>query len=266
MNAPDYFAMPGVNWSTLKHMRDSAKAYRYAVDIGMEDSDLLREGRLLHTLVLEPTRFDLDYIAWEGKVRHGKEWDAFAAAHADQCIVTPRQIDEAQAMAAAVLSSAEAMEYLGDRRAAQFEHTLQWTDAATGLKCKARADVLIPGRRVLADLKGCASIDARRFGLQSARLGYHCQTAHYSNGVTAARGWVPMKRKLIAVERLPPHDVAVFDVGDEDMEIAREEVAYLLGRVRECIESKTWPGRYTGEQALQLPSYITGGELEFEYE
>lgn len=267
MSAPaaDYFGMPGVNWSRLKHMRDSPMAYRWALETGMEDSDMLRSGRLLHTLVLEPSRFETDYALWTGKVRNGKVWDQFEIDHLSHCIVTPQQMRLAEAMAWAVLRSADAAPYLR-HQSAKFEQTMQWIDPRTGLQCKARADILVRGLRAIADLKSAFSIDARIFGNQAARLGYHCQIAHYSNGCEATQGWKPEARKLIVVEKRPPHDVAVFDVGAEDFETGADEVAHLLGRARECADANNWPGRYTGEQALQLPAYITGGELEFENE
>lgn len=264
MTLRDYFSIDGVNWSRLKFMRDSPKAYRHACDVGYEDTDTLREGRLLHTLVLEPSRFVLDYAVWTGKVRNGKAWDQFQADFAHRCIVTPGQVEQAEAMAAAVHQSAEAMEYIG-AAGALFEQLMQWTDEATGLLCKARADIIVPRGRVLADLKGAASADARRFGNAAARYGYHCQTAHYGNGIKADRGWLPERNKLIVVEKADPHDVTVFDIGPEDIEVGRDEVSHLLRRVRECTEANRWPGRYEGEQALQLPAYITAGELEIEF-
>lgn len=265
MSSVDYFAAEGVNWSRLKWMRDSPKAYRHAVLVGFEDSDTLRSGRLLHTLVLEPGRVDLDYAVWRGKVRNGKAWEQFEADNAARCIVTPSQFAQAEAMAAAVLESPEAMQYLGARDAI-FERVMQWVDDDTGLSCKARADIIVPGMRVLADLKGAVSADARRFGNAAARYGYHCQAAHYGKGVAATYGWAPEQTKLIVVEKAAPHDVSVFDVGADDITAGREEVAHLLRRVRECADADHWPGRHQGEQALQLPTYITAGELEFEYE
>lgn len=264
MTRSDYFSLPGVNWSRLKFMRDSPKAYRYACEVGYEDSDTLREGRLLHTLVLESSRFEMDYAVWRGKKRDGKAWEAFEADNASRCIVTVAQLLQAEAMAAAVRASPEAMEYIG-ARGAEFEHSLQWVDTDTGLPCKARADIIVPGRRILADLKGAVSADARRFGNAAARYGYHCQCGHYGNGIQATRGWFPQQTKLIVVEKAPPHDVTVFDVGQEEIELGREEVSHLMRRVRECTDANRWPGRYEGEQALALPAYITAGELEIEF-
>lgn len=265
MTRGDYFSLPGVNWSRLKWMRDSPKAFIHAVRTGYEDTDTLREGRLLHTLVLEPDRFEDDYAVWTGKVRNGGKWDQFEADNASRCIVTPGQLAQAEAMAEAVRQSPEAMEYIG-APGALLEQTLQWEDPETGLPCKARADIIVPSRKVLADLKGAASSDARRFGTAAGRYGYHCQMGHYGNGVRADRGWLPERNKLIVVEKAPPHDVTVFDVGPEDIEVGREEVSMLMRRVRECMDADRWPGRYEGEQALQLPAYITAGELEFEDE
>jgi exodeoxyribonuclease VIII len=258
----DYFALPGVNWSLLKHMGDSPLAYRHALENGTPDTDALALGRITHALVFEPETFQHDYAIWTGGRRAGKEWEAFAERHAHQTILRDEDVIEAHDMAEAVKRHPLVRGYLAG---GEFERGLQWTDERTGLPCKARPDWLLSRRRILLDLKTAASIEGRRFGAAAARYGYHCQLAHYAAGVRAALGWEPAAVKLVVVEKRPPHDVAVFDVGPEDLELGADEVRALLQRLRECKDTDTWPGRYTGEQALALPAYIHG-ELEFEYE
>lgn len=262
MTRGDYFALPGVNWSTLKHMGDSPLAYRHAVDNGTQDSDALALGRITHSLVFEPETFTHDYAVWTGGRRAGKEWEAFAERHSHQTILRDEDLVEAHDMAAAVKANPLVAPYLVG---GEFERGVQWTDADTGLLCKARPDWLLPKRRILLDLKTAASIDARRFGAAAARYGYHCQLAHYAAGVRAALGWEPAAVKLVVVEKRAPHDVAVFDVGASDLDLGTDEVRMLLRRLRECTDAGIWPGRYEGEQALQLPAYVMG-EVEFEYE
>lgn len=261
MTALDYFAAEGVNWSTLKWMRDSPRAYRYACDNPRPDSLPLMIGRAVHSAVLTPEAFDAEFVEWSGD-RRGKDWLQFRDENAGRTILKTDEMEIIRGISAAVLSDPFAASLLADGDA---EHPIFWTDPATGLKCKARADIVDRSRLLLLDLKTTRSVEPRRFGQECARLGYHLQMAHYAAGCLHGLGWAPQSHVLIAVEKDPPHDVGVFEIAADHRELAFDEVASLLERVRECREANRWPGRFESVQLLQLPAYIEG-ELEFSYE
>jgi exodeoxyribonuclease VIII len=249
----DYSKIDGVNWSLLKHLRDSGLAYQHALQNPREDTEALALGRLTHTLVFEPALFASEYVIWEGGTRRGKEWEAFKAENEGRTIFKPDEIDTAVQMAEAVKRHPLVQPYLDG---GEFEATIQWTDDSTGLKCKARPDWLQPHRRALVDLKTTRSIEARYFGNAAARFGYHCQLAHYQAGVRAALGWSPEVVALVAVEKVAPYDVAVFRLMEDDLYAGASEVAELLQKLRAYTDAQTWPGRYVEEQALQLPAWL----------
>lgn len=249
----DYFSIDAVNWSTLKLLRESAMAYRYGLTHQREESAALAMGRLVHSLVFEPETFGRDYAIWEGGRRQGKEWDEFKAQHDGKTIFKADEIDEATAMADAVRLRPLVAPYL---EGGQFEQPLMWTDEVTGLRCKARPDWILPDQRILLDLKTTVSIEGRRFGNAAARYGYHCQLAHYANGVERALGWRPEQIKLVAVEKTAPYDVGIFNLVDADLYAGQAEVAELLEKLRAHRAADLWPGRYVEEQALQLPAWV----------
>lgn len=253
MTFDDYAAIEAVNWTALKHLRESALAYRHWRVNKPGDTTALALGRITHALVFEPETFERDYAIWDGGRRAGKEWDAFRADHEGRTILKPDELDAAAAMADAVRRHPLVQPYLDG---GLFEQILQWTDADTGLHCKARPDWLLPRSRVLLDLKTARTIDGRQFGNAAARYGYHCQLAHYAAGVGAALGWMPEAVKLVAVKKDPPHDVAVFHVADDALFAGSTEVRELLAKLQAHIASDSWPGRYTEEQALQLPAWL----------
>jgi len=262
VSAADYFAADGVNWSTLKAMRDSPKAYRYACDNPRADTLPFMLGRAVHTAVLTPAWFDAEFVEWDGGDRRGKEWAAFKEAHAGKTILKADEMALVNDIASAVLADPVAAALIADGDA---EQPIFWRDPGTGLMCKARADIVDKSRLLLLDLKTTKSIDPRRFGNECARLGYHLQMAHYAAGCLHGLGWAPQAHILVAVEKDQPHDVGVFEIPPANRELAAEEVASLLERVRECREANRWPGRFESVQLLQLPAYIEG-ELEFSYE
>lgn len=257
-----YDSMPGIRWSALKHMRESPMMYHYQLTAPRVDTPAFALGRAVHTLVFEPDTFNRDYAIWEGGTRRGKEWDEFCEANDGRTIFKEAEIEVCIEMADAVRRHPLVQPYLDGGR---FEVPLQWTDPATGLLCKGKPDWRLDERRILLDLKTCQSIDGRRFGNEAARFGYQCQFAHYGNGILHSQGWRPERTLAVAVEKKPPHDVAVFEFTFSDLQIGADEVADLLRRVKDCQDSGQWPGRYTTEQAIQLPAYIHG-EVEFEFD
>ena len=256
-----YDSMPGIRWSALKHMRESPMMYHYQLTAPRVDTPAFALGRAVHTLVFEPALFESEYAIWDGGTRRGKEWADFQEFHEGKTILCEKDVDTCYEMADAVGMHPLVDQYLSG---GIFERVIEWTDSATGLPCKAKPDWIIPDRKILLDLKTTRSINARRFGAEAARFGYHCQMAHYRNGIKAAQGWYAERVLLVAVEKEAPHDVAVFELGFEDMQAGEDEVAELLRAVRFCTDKGQWPGMYEQEQMLQLPAYIHG-EVEFEY-
>lgn len=254
-----YEDIDAVNWSTLKHLRDSALHYRYRLHVAREDTPAMALGRATHTLVFEPAKFDDEFVIWEGGRRQGKEWEEFRDANKSKTIFKAGEIDAAFAMAEAVKRHPLVQPYLTDDGV--FEQGITWMHQDT-IRCKAKPDWLIPGQRILLDLKTCRSVDGRRFGAVAARLGYHCQLAHYRAGIQGALGWMPCRVLIVAVENEPPHDVAVFEIDEDTLHIGTVEVQELLARLHACRMSDRWPGRYVEEQALQLPAWVYGSDDE----
>jgi hypothetical protein len=244
----DYASLPGVNFSTLKAMRRSPKHYRYLLDNPLPDSNVFAFGRAVHTAVLEPDRLPLDYVVFFGERRAGKEWAAFCEQHPHQTILKRDEYDLALAVRDAVRSHPVAAEIL---RSGTVEQTITWTDAETGIECKARADFVGPAG--LLDLKTTQDVDARTFGMTAAKYGYHAQLAFYRAGLLA--NGIDVPAKIVAVEKDAPHDVAVFGLDDASLYAGEEEVAKLLRLVAACRERDEWPGRYPGEVALELPRW-----------
>ena len=251
----EYVADEAVNWSSLKHMDDSALHYRHRLSAERKDTAALALGRVTHSLVFEPDTLDREYAVYEGGNRIGKEWTAFAETNEGKTIFKPAEIANAVAMAAAVRAHPLVQPYLDG---GLFETTIRWTDAETGLVCKARPDWMVPDRRWLVDLKTARSVHPRMFGRAVASYGYHRQLAHYAAGIEAACGWRPEKVVLIAVENTAPFDVVVYEMTDDALIVGRQDVDRLLTKLAYHRKTDTWPGRFSEEQVLDLPEWIIG--------
>lgn len=255
----DYRSHPGVNWSTLKYLRESPLKYKHNLTQPEPDSTAKALGRATHCLVFEPQLFEQEFAIFTEGDRRGKVWTEFKDAHAGQTILKANEVEDVMGMANAVRVHPLVSPYL---LGGVFERAVYWTDPDTGLPCKAKMDWTVDGARVLADLKTANTIDALRFGRIAARYGYHGQSGHYANGCLHGLKWEPEKVLLIVVESQAPYDVAVFALDEETLYLGREEVKALMGQLKQLREADVWPGRYTTEQVLQLPPWVYGEDEE----
>jgi hypothetical protein len=271
-----YKAIDAVNFTSLKQLFvDRAgphedrlcitSPYRYQyfkLQGDTRETDAMRVGRATHTAVFEPDSFMREYALFDGKVRAGKAWDAFRAMHAGRTILTSAQYDKAIAIRDAVRTNSDAMFYL---QRGEAEKAITWTDKPTGLRCKARLDFLSHVRPCVVDLKTTNDIGERAFKAQCEKMGYFRQLAMYTAGAVAADLLVVPRAVIIAVENKPPYEVAVYPIEADALVTAGEEVAELLGVLKDCLASDSWPPRYTTEQVLARPSWVSSEpEIAFE--
>jgi len=183
-------------------------------------------------------------------------WRAWNEATAGAETIELEDQSQAQAMADAVRRDPIAAEFLKDART---ELTMIWNDPRTGILCKGRADIL---GRALCDAKGTVSIDKWRFDRECARNQYFGQLVHYSTGASQLGLKLESPPCIIACEIGPAHDVGVFELSGDYLELARDDYDALMDRLAECLASNRWPGRYSAIQSLTVPNY--GTEVEFE--
>ena len=137
------------------------------------------------------------------------------------------------------------------------EVTARWRDAATGLECKARADLWLPELAVLADAKSCTDASRDAFARAVANNGYHAQDAMYCEGFEVAGGRAVDAFVLIAVEKVRPHLCAVYVLEDAARDVGRRRIRRALDTLHDCIEADVWPGYPETIQQLALPRWAT---------
>lgn len=242
----DYVATSGVNWSRLKHLRASPKAYRHFADHPEDDPETTGRlrGQLLHALVFGT--LDRDFAIYEGDRRGTNDYKAFVAANPGKAILKASEMEDVQRQADAARSHPALTPYLDG---AETELTLRWRDVS-GLDCKGRVDLWHPASGTLIDLKGSTTVNAERFGRLAASAGYPCQLAHYARGIAAVTGHAPRKLALFAVESKPPFDGGLFVLDSIAERDARDQLTALLERLRECEQTDEWPGAHPKEAPL----------------
>lgn len=99
-------------------------------EIAREEREAFDTGTYFHTGVLEPHKIESEISMYPGKVRYGKDWDAFKAKNAGKCIITPKQKEQGDGMIKAVKASPVAMDYLdGDPEVSLFVELTVWQGA-----------------------------------------------------------------------------------------------------------------------------------------
>lgn len=136
-----------------------------------------------------------------------------------------------------------------------------WTDAATGVKCRARFDWLpepIEGRRLIVpDLKTAASAAPSEFAKAAARFGYYIQQEHYKDALTALGVSQDPAFVFVVIEKEPPYLPSVAQFADpDDIRLARAAVDKARRIYAECIATDEWPGYPTDINALELPTWL----------
>lgn len=268
----DYENASGVRWSLLKHLRDgSPKHYKHALETRRADretTDAMRFGRAVHCATFEPEWFTARFVTYSESKTTGegarKKWQAFQEEHKHHTILSREEWDRVHALSMVIHSHPLARELLQVGRA---EVPLKF-DTPYGIECKAKLDWLTrePG---IVDLKTALHIDERVFSSVAWKLGYFHQAAFYRRAVSAgtARRLTEIAFHIIAAEPTEPHDLAVFRLDEESLEVADREVEDLLAHLAHCRARGEWPGRYTDKQLLRAPAWaLTDDDTEGGFE
>lgn len=217
-------------------------------------------GTMIHTAVLEPHRFDDEYIAIpEGLDKRTKEgkalWQEIAASGRQP--ITEAQRARAIAVASSLLAHPAArVIFSADGEA---ESSIFWTDAATGARCKARPDFMVrPCQQwpngLVVDLKTTGDAGAEAFMRTAFNLGYHISAAHYTAGFVAEFGVVPAFI-FAAVEQDAPHAAAFYAAGEDFMLLGERERCRLTELYATCRAADSWPGYPETVGVLGLPAW-----------
>lgn len=250
----EYARVNAVRHGDLKGMAISPKFYRHRKDNPEPDKAAYRLGRIIHTATLEPHLFSREYVlAQHAGMKKGPGKD---------------KVDELFRAGAGAAAALHADPVAGPLLAAGHrEGTVVWIDEPTGLKCKARLDTaFLTAAGHLADLKSSSrGIDQRAFGRSAFNLAYHRQLSYYADGAAAVFGVRPPVR-IIAVEAEAPHDVVVYEVDQQTLDMGRAAYQELLVKVAACERTGIWPGyAFTsglaasdGTVLLRLPEFAYG--------
>lgn len=252
-----YRAAPGVNWSTAKYALTSGKAYANALANPVKATPAMRFGTAVHAAVLEPDTFKptvvpAEYVTNSGTLSTAKAAVAWAAEHAGELLLTEAEAAEIATCAAAVTNHPAAAALLAE--CPNREHSAFWTDAATGLECKCKADAY--GTDALIDLKTYGGPwDAQAIIRECVSRRYFGQLCYYAAGL-AANGVHVAKLGLVVVQNSAPFDVAVVILDDSCTQHGDREVRDALSVIANA-QVFGFEGAFAGVITATLPKWAS---------
>jgi hypothetical protein len=221
-----------VHFSQLKHMAHSPAHYQQAAQGGWHDALHLRIGSGAHAIA-----FDQPVAVYPGKVRRGKEWDAFKEDNADALWLSRTEHAQALVIADAIRGHREASELLFVDDSA-VEKRIEWS--LLGRECAGTPDVRTAS--YIVDLKTTKCSHPERFTRDATFRNYHAQLAWYLDGVRLSGLGTPTEAYIVAVESTPPHPVTVLRLTDKAIDQGRRLCRIWLERVLGCERDNRWPG------------------------
>jgi len=253
-----YARWDAVNHSTLRHFNRTAAHAREAIVNPSDQTEAQFLGHATHVAILEPDRFEAEFVAapkFDKRTTEGKKgWAAFQAEHADATCMPKEEHDLCLRLRESVWAHPTAAELL--KGAGFNEASAVWIDPGTGLRCKTRIDRLtsLAGWPVDVELKTTKDASRAAFGRDINYYRYHQQGAMQLDGLNAL---APHERKFVfvAVEKEPPYCVAVYELEEDALQLGRDDYQKHLRMYAECLSTNRWPGYPDGIDYVSLPPW-----------
>ena len=148
-----YLGKQALSSSSLKMVLSSPKTYKYVTKYGQSETQPLRDGKLFHTMILEPHKID-ELTIVDVATKAGKAYKEAKAEGLE--VYTTNEIKAAERLADAILRNDEAVHYMSK---AQFE--IPEISMIDGIPFRAKADILKENQ--IVDLKTTTGLNEFRY-------------------------------------------------------------------------------------------------------
>ena len=229
-----YLGKAALSSSSLKKLLQSPKAYQASLEERQEETKALREGKLIHLLLLEPHKEETLHIV-EVKTRTAKAYKEAALEYGAENTFTAVEIATARKVVRAVKDCPAAWDMIYGAAT-----EVPAVGNILGYPFRAKADILHKGTRIV-DLKTTA--DIHKFKYNAYSFGYDAQAAIYTH-------LFGLKEFTFLVVDKQSYDIGIFTTTKEFIESGRQKVAKALGIYLEYFE-----------EGKPISSYVIRGEL-----
>ena len=221
--------------SAIKLLHDSPKKYHYVTNYGGPETQGLRDGWLLHCLLLEPEKFDKQIFV-DVQSKNTKAYKEAAAENADR-VFTVKEKNQAERLADAVLKNEQALRLLNNSK---FEVPV--IGNVLGMPFRGKADIL--SANGICDIKTTSDIKA--FPYAAKKYGYDIQVYLYCE----LFGVQYFDFKFLVIDK-SSLDLGIWDCSEE---------FYLSGKQKVKLGIDTFV-KYFMKQEIEVNDYIIKGTL-----
>lgn len=244
----DYHRAKGVSKTGLDKIDRSPAHYRWPKK--RSSTRNMEIGTAIHTAILEPERFAIDYKVAEADKRTEKAYKEIAKENGGECTLTTPESIGVIGMQKSVQANVAASHILN--MPGKPELSAFVTDPETGIQIRARYD-WITDNGIVLDVK--KTQDLRKFNRSVMDYRYHVQDAMYSHIYELLTGEKLQAFLFLAVEEDSPHSSKVFELDETAKEIGFHYYRKNLRTYAECINSGEWPHADLGDEMLELPNW-----------
>lgn len=282
MPEDEYRALPYVNQSSLKTLVQGGTPahYKAAIEDDDKETDAKTFGKVVHSAILTPQDFEaVQPLPDDIRSRRGKAYDALITENPGITYLPSGEYvkhEENRRIAERIrqnfLQHPQCDTFM---RECTFETVLIWTDIETGLKCKARLDMLSKDFNYIADIKTTSRPNIYMAARSAYNYSYQVQVAFYIDGLCTVKGIQfdqPPMFFYAFIESFSPYLCYVVDARDcfdervQDfinlgyLELGRKQYRAALNTVAECEKTGVWDGYPLNEYEMVIPRYA---ESEF---
>ena len=252
----EYHGWDMMSASALKTLDRATPLHLTAERENRTDTPAFRIGRALHSLLLTPQRYELDFVTapdCDRRTTAGKaEFAKFAELAEGRTILTREESNLVEQMRGGVMGCATAAQLLAACTHTELTLRGEWD----GIPVKARLDGWIDDHGTIIDIKTHSGLASpQEFARAAHGFGYWTQFALYRELMRKA-GKEVSSVILIVVEKTAPHACLCAALYPEHLDLAAARLPELIDLYRTFLAqpSKGWNDTVT---EIRMPNWAT---------
>ncbi|AGN34343.1 exonuclease VIII [Vibrio phage pYD38-B] len=248
-----YHSTEGFTSKSSLHKFSQTTPFRFFNEEKKSPSRAMQIGSALHAMVLEPEKFEKDYVLLpEIADRRQPEYKRAKKVLGEEFVFVSGEAENLKGMFDSLMSNDKAKELLsldGWSEVSGFH-----TDKETGISIRHRFDRLTKCGYAV-DLKKTQSVKPEELSKTIFNFGYHWQDALYSDSYNEITGEELKGFYFIFVEETYPHEVAVVYIDDISKQIGRDEYKVALKEYSLAIKNRDQVHNNNPAQMVSLPEW-----------
>jgi len=259
----EYHTGSGLGSSHLRELLKSPFHYITSVNLPNKETPAMKLGTATHCAILEPERFEIEYVEAPVLDKRTKDGKALWAEleQSGKIILTSEEYTKVTEMANSVRSHKLASKLISGGVS---EQSIYWFQKVSSLDvdeifCKARPDYLKPMKKgyIIVDIKTTQDANINEFQRKAYyKWYYHLQAAHYIRGFESVTGDKVIAFIYLAIESEAPYAISLFKAGDDYLKAGYEKTLELYELYANCVANDKWPGYLEEIQELRLPKWV----------